>query len=109
MIWPPVKAWTSKKYIEGQRHFVAINYGGKKSERWVIFMSVIDSAVVVRVAWPKLVDLSYWECGWDKNHFSDSPEVLKSEYKKRAPNCSQLSVDSGLTIPITKNFIRSWF
>ena len=28
MIWPPVKAWTSKFPIKGNIHFVAINYGG---------------------------------------------------------------------------------
>ena len=40
MIWPPVKAWTSKVSIDGQVHFVAINYGGKLLNRWVVLMSV---------------------------------------------------------------------
>tara|TARA_Y100001968_G_C19120866_1_gene601926 strand:- start:242 stop:571 length:330 start_codon:yes stop_codon:yes gene_type:complete len=109
MIWPPVKAWTSKNRIEGQRHFVAINYGGKPQERWVVLMSVLDSSVLVRVDWSQLVDLSNWECGWDENNYSDSSELLNSKCKKRTTNFSQPSVDSGLIIPITNNFIRPWF
>ena len=56
MIWPPVKAWTSKLYIEDQLHFVAINYGGKLLDRWVVLMSVLDSSVVVKVSCSQLVD-----------------------------------------------------
>ena len=58
MIWPPVKAWTSKVYINDQIHFVAINYGGELHKRWVVFMSVLDRDVVVKVSWSKLIDLS---------------------------------------------------
>ena len=76
MIWPPVKAWTSKFDIEGQRHFVAINYGGIKQERWVILMSVLDSSLVVKLPWTELIKESNWVCGWceDKNY--DSSELL---------------------------------
>ena len=49
MIWPPVKAWTSKVEINNQIYFVAINYGGTLLTRWVILMSVIDSDVLVKV------------------------------------------------------------
>ena len=50
MIWPPVKAWTSTSYQNGQVHFVAINYGGKLLDRWVILMSVLDSGNVQKVS-----------------------------------------------------------
>ena len=109
MIWPPLKAWTSKIYINGQVHFVAINYGGKLLDRWVIMMSVIDSSVVVKVSWSKLVDPYYWECGWDENKYSNSFELVKNEGETRSSEFTQLSSDSGLTIPITRNIIRPWF
>ena len=109
MIWPPVKAWTSKHYIEGKKHFVAINYGGELIDRWVILMSVIDSSLVVKVSWPDLVDPSNWEFGWVDNNYSSSSKGAKNKYEIRTTISSHLSVDSGLTIPITKNFVRPWF
>ena len=109
MIWPPLKAWTSKKYIEGKRHFVAINYGGQLLERWVVFMSVLDSKVVIKVSYPQLVDPSNWECGWDENNYSESSDLSNSNLGTKTYNSFSPSVDSGLTIPITKKFIRAWF
>ena len=61
MIWPPVKAWPSKRYIENQAHFVAIDYGGALKNRWVVLMSVLDASVVVKVAWSELIASFYWE------------------------------------------------
>ena len=108
MIWPPVKAWTSKLLIKGNRHFVAINYGGKLKDRWVVLISVLDSSVVVKVYWSQLVDSSNWECGWNESNFSNDSkvfnnmEIMNNTYK-------HLSIDSGLTIPITQDSIRPWF
>ena len=109
MIWPPVKAWTSKSPIDDQVHFVAINYGGKLIERWVIFMSVLDSSVVVKVPWSKLIDPSNWLSGWDEDNYSSSDELVDKEYEIITNERSYPSDDSGLTIPITNNIIRPWF
>ena len=110
MIWPPLKAWTSKSAVNGQVYFVAINYGGKHLERWVILMSVLDSSVVVKVSWSKLIDPSIWECGWDENNSSNSSKLINNEYEIIAEKFSYPSSDSGLSIPIkTDNTIRPWF
>ena len=109
MNWPPVKAWTCKLYIDCKLHFVAINYGGELLDRWVILMSVLDSNVVVKVPWSKLIDPSNWKCGWDDNNYSYSTKVINSKYQIKTTNCTNPSVDSGLTIPITKDIIRPWF
>ena len=109
MNWPPVKAWTNKKSINGQKHFVAINYGGRIIKRWVILMSVIDSTVVVEVSKSELDDQSIWSCGWDENDYLDSPDLINSKYKIITTKGNHPSLDSGLTIPITKNIIRPWF
>ena len=108
MIWPPLKAWTSKIYIEGQIYFVAINYGGKLLERWVILMSVLDSSVVIRVSWSQLIHSSDWLCGWDETNYSSFSKMV-NKYEAITTSCSYPSVDSGLTMPITKNIIRPWF
>ena len=109
MIWPPVKAWTSKCSINGNFHFVAINYGGKGLERWVLLISVLDSTIVVRVPWPKLVNQSNWKCGWDQNHYSVSSKLVDYKYEIEADENTVPSIDSGLTIPINKKIIRPWF
>ena len=109
MVWPPVKAWTSKIYINGQVHFVAINYGGKLLRRWVALMSVVDSSVVVKVSWSKLVDLSIWEAGWDERNLIDSSEIVCNKNIEETAEFSPLSIDSGLTIPINQKAVRPWF
>ena len=108
MIWPPVKAWSCKRSIENQVHFVAINYGGQLKDRWVILMSVLDSSVVVKISWSRLANPSDWECGWDGNNYSESSELVNSKYKIENTSFTHPSIDSGLTIPITKSIIRSW-
>ena len=108
MIWPPVKAWTSKISIDGHVHFVAINYGGKLLKKWVIFMSVIDSRVVVKVSWSQLVESSDWVPGWAEiNHLESSVSVNKGQVG--TIDFSYPSNDSGLTIPLSKSTIRPWF
>ncbi len=109
MTWPPLKAWTSIVDIDEQVHFVAINYGGKQLDRWVVLMSVIDSSVVVKVPWSKLTDKSIWQCGWHENNPSKSSELRYAEYEIKTNKLIEPSLDSGLTIPITKNIIRPWF
>ena len=109
MIWPPVKAWTSKVYINGQVHFVAINYGGELLRRWVVLMSVADSSVVIKVLWSKLVDLSSWEAGWDERNPIDSSGIVCNKSVEETAEFYPLSIDSGLTIPISQNTVRPWF
>tara|TARA_B100000459_G_C8435052_1_gene139111 strand:+ start:19 stop:357 length:339 start_codon:yes stop_codon:yes gene_type:complete len=109
MNWPPVKAWTRKAYINGQIHFVAINYGGELLSRWVVLMSVLDSTVVVKVPWSQLVDLSNWESGWHGGNNMESSKLVNNKSDVKATDFHHPSIDSGLTIPISKNTIRPWF
>ena len=109
MNWPPVKAWTSKIYIKNQVYFVAINYGGNSLDRWVVMMSVLDSSVLVKVSWKELVDPSFWQCGWNENTCLSSSKLVNTKYETITTELSNLSFDSGLTIPITKSIIRPWF
>ena len=108
MIWPPLKAWTSKFSINEQIHFVAINYGGELLNRWVVLMSVLDSSVIIKVSWLQLVDLSYWESGWVERKYVEPYKLV--DYKGDLINADSChpSNDSGLTIPISKNKIRPW-
>ena len=109
MIWPPLKAWTSKYPIEGQVHFVAINYGGEFLNRWVILMSILDSNLVIKVSWSKLVDLSNWEPGWDERSSMESSKLVNNKGNFENTEFSHPSIDSGLTMPISEHTIRPWF
>ena len=109
MIWPPVKAWTSKLSIQGQIHFVAINYGGELSRKWVILMSVLDSSVILKVFWSQLVDSSKWKSGWVEKNYIESSELVSNKIDLKTHNFSCPSIDSGLTVPISKDNIRPWF
>ena len=109
MIWPPAKAWTSNVSIDGQVHFIAINYGGELLKRWVVLMSVLDSNVVVKVSWSQLVDLSNWEAGWNKINNIEFYKLVNNRSDIKTTDFSQPSIDSGLTIPISKDTIRPWF
>tara|TARA_B100001250_G_C19682990_1_gene736717 strand:- start:582 stop:920 length:339 start_codon:yes stop_codon:yes gene_type:complete len=109
MIWPPVKAWTSKAYINGQVHFVAINYSGELLRRWVVLMSVLDSTVVVKVPWSQLLDSSNWKAGWDERYYIQTSKLVRNQSDVKTTDFSHPSIDSGLTIPISENTIRPWF
>ena len=109
MIWPPVKAWTSKSSIDGQVNFVAINYGGELLNRWVVLMSVLDSSVVLKVSFSELVDSSNWESGWDEINHLDSYYLFNNKGCMKITEFSYPSIDSGLTIPISEDMIRPWF
>tara|TARA_Y100001968_G_C19378823_1_gene729199 strand:- start:981 stop:1319 length:339 start_codon:yes stop_codon:yes gene_type:complete len=109
MIWPPIKAWTSKNQIHGERYFVAINYGGELLERWVILISVLDGSLSVKVSWTNLKDQSKWIAGWDENSSSGFSSVDDNEAEINISYCDYPSQDSGITIPISKDNIRPWF
>ena len=109
MSWPPVKAWTSKACIDGQVHFVAINYGGDLLDRWVVLMSVVDSNVVIKVSWSELVNLSNWDTGWDERNNFELSKLTNNKTDVKTIDFSHPSADSGLTIPIHENTIRPWF
>ncbi len=109
MIWPPLKAWTSKLSIKGNIYFVAINYGGELSNKWVVMMAVVDSSVVVKVPWSQLIDSARWETGWNKINDLKSYKEINDNCCVRNPEFYHPSDDSGLTIPIDENSIRPWF
>ncbi len=115
MHWPPNKAWTSQSSRNGFRHFVAINYGGTGTNRWINLVSVLDGNVRFRVSWSELQDKSIWLSGWkqlprEENIYpSHEEENLESDIFIKDKTCLHPSLDSGLCIPLNKNKIRPWF
>ncbi|WP_320667999.1 TIGR02450 family Trp-rich protein [Prochlorococcus sp. MIT 1307] len=109
MRWPPNKSWTSIYSRNGYRHFVAINYGGKKKERWVALVSVLDGKSRFVVPWSEMQDNSKWISGW-LSLAKDEANSCSEEFGniELAKACLHPSKDSGLLIPSEKNLIRPW-
>ena len=115
MRWPPNKSWTSTSLRKGFRHFVAINYGGKGPDRWVLLVSVLDGKSRFRVPWVELKDISKWHTGWlpmsrdeanpidNKYHYSEENDSTSNQ------TCLHASRDSGLLIPSSIKNPRPWF
>ncbi len=108
MNWPPNKAWTSIDPILGQRHFVAINYGGDGIDRWVNLVSVLDGKVRLRVLWKELNIISRWKSGW--LNFSKARDLSKFQNDLITDECClHPSEDSGLLPSANVPPKRPWF
>ena len=115
MNWPPNKAFTSNKSILGYRHFVAINYGGTGSNRWVSLVSVLDGDIRFKVLWDELQNTRIWVAGWKKMSRDEAnyPKLQKmsinSQSCTKENTCLHSSDDSGIDIPFENDSVRSWF
>lgn len=116
MNWPPNKAWTSTDLRLGYRHFVAINYGGKGKDRWVILASVLEADSRLKVSWNELNDKERWNTGWaqlprdEANPASNLEKTLSGiSNESQEYLCLHPSSDSGLFIPSHDKELRRWF
>tara|TARA_Y100001933_G_scaffold217659_1_gene225371 strand:+ start:788 stop:994 length:207 start_codon:yes stop_codon:yes gene_type:complete len=62
MKWPPTNCWTAPKTINGNRHFLLKNFGGKKDKRWVELIPTRDKKKIIRIYWAEIK--SSWSSGW---------------------------------------------
>ena len=114
MRWPPNKSWTCFSPVKGFRHFVAINYGGKGSSRWIDMVSVLDSKANIRIAWKDLKNPTLWISGWkqlpkeDSHCLQNKSKDLFDNFSKGIQPCLHPSGDSGLQVPLTDVDIRPW-
>ncbi len=105
--WPPIKAWTSINFVEGYKHFVAINYGGQDLDRWINLVSVIDGNIRLKIYWKDANNESKWIQGWIDLAKKDSIKI--TDYSLTSNFCClHPSQDSGLKIPSNSDIIRDW-
>jgi len=106
MKWPPLKAWTSINSINGNHHFVAINYGGDQDRRWLDLVSVLDGDIRIKVYWNDFSDKTKWEEGWNSNN--SAQKISENKYFEPS-TCLHPSYDSGLSNSLSKDEIRDWY
>ena len=82
--------WTSRKTINGLKHFVIVNQYELKKEVYLDFVSVLDEAISFTITKKVFEESSQWIKGWNDNEKEnfDIKEYLefkssKKEYKPR--------------------------
>ena len=56
--------WTSKKPINGLRHFVLVNETKEKGNIIFLMVSVLDSEINLRATYEELINSGNWHEGW---------------------------------------------
>ena len=58
------KYWTSKKPINGLRHFVLVNETKEKENMIYCMVSVLDSEINLKITYQELIKSGNWYKGW---------------------------------------------
>ena len=56
--------WTSKKPINGLRHFVLLNENKEKGNIFFLMVSVLDSEINLTTTYEELINSGNWHKGW---------------------------------------------
>ena len=69
--------WTSKKPINGLRHFVLVNETKEKVGIIFLMVSVLDSEINLKITYEELINSGNWYKGWIN---LPKPESITQEY-----------------------------
>ena len=56
--------WTSKKTINGLRHFVLVNETREQGKITFLMVSVLDSEINLKTTYEELINSGNWHQGW---------------------------------------------
>ena len=56
--------WTSKKNIDGLRHFVLVNDTKEQGNITFLMVSVLDSEINLKTSYEELINSGNWQKGW---------------------------------------------
>ena len=56
--------WTSKKTINGLRHFVLVNETREQGKITFLLVSVLDSEIYLKTTYEELMNSGNWHKGW---------------------------------------------
>ena len=73
--------WTSKKPINGLRHFVLVNEIKEKGDVIFLMVSVLDSEINLKITYEELINSGKWEKGWLNIPKNESITEEYIEYK----------------------------
>ena len=75
--------WTSKKPINGLRHFVLVNKTKEKGTMHFLMVSVLDSEINLKITYKELINSGNWYKGWVKLPKLESITEEYMNYKSR--------------------------
>ena len=94
--------WTSKKPINGLRHFVLVNETIEKGNISFLMVSVLDSEINLKTTYEELINSGNWHKGWINlsKHQSITEEYLnyKSSNKVEGIDKVYINKDSSFNI-----------
>ena len=73
--------WTSKKPINGLRHFVLVNENKQKGNTIFLMVSVLDSEINLKITYEELINSGNWQEGWINLSKTESITEEYSIYK----------------------------
>ena len=73
--------WTSKKPINGLRHFVLVNENKKKGNTIFLMVSVLDTEINLKITSEELINSGNWQEGWINLSKAESITEEYSIYK----------------------------
>ena len=82
--------WTSKKNINGLRHFVLVNESKEKEDVICLMVSVLDSEINLKITYKELINSRNWDKGWLKlpknQSITEEYNKYKSTYREEEIN-----------------------
>ena len=82
--------WTSKKPINGLRHFVLINKVNKNFQTSFQLVSVLDSDIFLEISKNELMNKNKWHSGWLDLSKSKSITTNYLEFKSNKKNKNKI-------------------
>ena len=90
--------WTSKKPINGLRHFVLVNKTKERGKDFFLMVSVVDCDINLKITYKDLLNIGKWEKGWlnipKTKSITEDYVLFKSLNKKKGINKIFLADDS---------------
>ena len=94
--------WTSKKNINGLRHFVLLNEKKEKGEIIYLMVSVLDSEINLKISYEELINSGNWNKGWSNlpklESITDEYGIFKSSSKLEGKDEIFVNDDSSFNI-----------
>ena len=79
--------WTSRKTINGLKHFVVINQYEFKKEVYLDFVSALDEAITFTISKKVFEESSQWIKGWNDNEGENIDMKEYLEFKSSIREC----------------------
>ena len=95
--------WTSKKTINGLRHFVLVNEIKEKANIFFLMVSVLDSEINLKITYEELINSGNWWEGWIDfpKHESITEEFCNYKSSNKAKGVKEIYINEDSSFNIS--------